>query len=90
MSLNFSILGHEGVVEVINHLRPDTDIEKGDRITFHVINCCNKCENCREGLQQKCTSLFKVTMGFFFFKKSVGRGHLGSRGGLGPGKYVRT
>lgn len=54
-----SILGHEGVVEVINHLRPDADIKKGDRITFYIINCCKKCVNCREGLQQKCSSLFK-------------------------------
>ena len=26
----------------------------------------------------------------FFFKKSVGRGHLGSGGGLGPGEYFQS
>ena len=57
---NFSILGHEGIIEVIDHKHPDADLNKGDRLTFHVVNCCNKCENCKDGLQQKCASLFKV------------------------------
>jgi len=28
-------------------------------LTFHVVNCCSKCERCKDGLQQKCLSLFK-------------------------------
>ena len=58
--INFSILGHEGIIEVIDHMRPDAGLNKGDRLTFHVVNCCNKCENCKDGLQQKCVFLFKV------------------------------
>jgi len=40
-------------------MRPDAGLNKGDRLTFHVVNCCNTCENCKDGLQQKCASLFK-------------------------------
>ncbi|XP_068693636.1 L-threonine 3-dehydrogenase-like isoform X2 [Montipora foliosa] len=55
-----SILGHEGVIELIEHKRPaDSGLKKGDRLTFHVVNCCGKCERCKDGLQQKCLSLFK-------------------------------
>lgn len=60
--LNCSILGHEGIIEVVDHMRPDAGLKKGDRLTFHVVNCCGKCENCKDGLQQKCASLFKVTL----------------------------
>ncbi|XP_015751413.1 PREDICTED: L-threonine 3-dehydrogenase-like [Acropora digitifera] len=55
-----SILGHEGVIELIDHKRAsEAGFQKGDRLTFHVVNCCSKCERCRDGLQQKCLSLFK-------------------------------
>lgn len=55
-----SILGHEGVIELIDHKRAtDAGFQKGDRLTFHVVNCCSKCECCKDGLQQKCLSLFK-------------------------------
>jgi len=55
-----SILGHEGIIEVIDHMRPKDDgLKKGNRLTFHVVNCCGKCERCKDGLQQKCVSLFK-------------------------------
>lgn len=55
-----SILGHEGVIELIDHKRAsEAGFQKGDRLTFHVVNCCSKCERCRDGLQQKCFSLFK-------------------------------
>lgn len=57
-----SILGHEGIIEVIDHMRPKDDgLKKGNRLTFHVVNCCGKCERCKDGLQQKCVSLFKVS-----------------------------
>ncbi|XP_022780350.1 uncharacterized protein LOC111321670 isoform X2 [Stylophora pistillata] len=53
------ILGHEGIIEVIDHLRSDASFQRGDRLTFHIADCCDECENCRGGLQQKCTSLLK-------------------------------
>ena len=59
--ISFSILGHEGIIEVIDHTRPTgAKLKKGDRLTFHVVNCCGECERCKDGLQQKCLSLFKV------------------------------
>ncbi|CAF1450565.1 unnamed protein product [Adineta steineri] len=54
-----SVLGHEAVVEVISHRRPESDLLAGDRLTFSVADCCNKCEFCLKGLNQKCTKLFK-------------------------------
>lgn len=55
-----SILGHEGIIEVIDHTCPTgAKLKKGDRLTFHVVNCCGGCERCKDGLQQKCLSLFK-------------------------------
>ncbi|CAF1531350.1 unnamed protein product [Adineta steineri] len=54
-----SVLGHEAVVEVISHRRPESDLLVGDRLTFSVADCCNKCEFCLKGLNQKCTKLFK-------------------------------
>ncbi|UJR10424.1 hypothetical protein I4U23_014628 [Adineta vaga] len=54
-----SVLGHEAVVEVVNHRRPESDLSEGDRLTFSVADCCNKCEFCLKGLNQKCTKLFK-------------------------------
>ena len=59
--ISCSILGHEGIIEVIDHARPTgAKLKKGDRLTFHVVNCCGECERCKDGLQQKCLSLFKV------------------------------
>ncbi|CAM4775092.1 unnamed protein product [Rotaria magnacalcarata] len=54
-----SVLGHEAVVEVIAHRRPESDLIKGDRLTFSIADSCNKCEFCLKGLQQKCSKLFK-------------------------------
>ena len=47
-------------------MRQDAELKKGDRLTFHVVNCCGKCENCKGGLQQKCSSLFKVMLMLYF------------------------
>ena len=58
-----SILGHEGVVEIVKHQRRNSDLKVGDRITFHVANCCYQCDHCRTGLPQKCVNLFKVYFG---------------------------
>ncbi|XP_031558036.1 sorbitol dehydrogenase-like [Actinia tenebrosa] len=54
-----SVLGHEGVITVVKHKRPDSDLKPGDRLTFHIADCCYDCDFCAEGLHQKCTSLFK-------------------------------
>lgn len=56
----FSVLGHEAIVEVVSHRRPESDLIKGDRLTFSVADSCYKCEFCDKGLEQKCTKLFKV------------------------------
>jgi D-arabinose 1-dehydrogenase-like Zn-dependent alcohol dehydrogenase len=55
-----SVLGHEAIVEVVNHRRPESDLIEGDRLTFSIADSCNKCEFCLKGLQQKCLKLFKV------------------------------
>ena len=47
-------------MEVVDHRRPESDLMKGDRLTFSVADSCNKCESCLKGLEQKCTRLFKV------------------------------
>ncbi|CAF1176197.1 unnamed protein product [Rotaria sordida] len=54
-----SVLGHEAVVEVVAHRRPESDLMKGDRLTFSIADSCAKCEFCLKGLSQKCTKLFK-------------------------------
>ncbi|CAB4001770.1 alcohol dehydrogenase [Paramuricea clavata] len=54
-----SILGHEGVVEVIGHKCPHSDLNVGDRLTFTVADFCHTCERCESDLPQKCFSLFK-------------------------------
>ncbi len=55
-----SVLGHEAVVEVVAHRRPESDLAVGDRLTFSVADSCGKCEFCTTGLNQKCVKLFKV------------------------------
>ncbi|CAF0890976.1 unnamed protein product [Rotaria sp. Silwood1] len=69
-----SVLGHEAVVEVIEHRRPESDLMKGDRLTFSIADSCDKCEFCLKGLQQKCTKLFK----YGHAKLSDGSGFNGS------------
>ncbi|UJR35518.1 hypothetical protein I4U23_028272 [Adineta vaga] len=54
-----SVLGHEAVVEVVDHRRPNSDLAIGDRLTFSVADCCGNCEFCLKGLNQKCVKLFK-------------------------------
>ncbi|QGQ23575.1 alcohol dehydrogenase catalytic domain-containing protein [Gimesia benthica] len=61
-----TILGHEMVGRVVDlhpeHLTVDflnRPVNIGDRITWSVAVACQKCEYCRRGLTQKCTSLFK-------------------------------
>ena len=55
-----SVLGHEGVIEIVECRRPLADLRKGDRATFHIADCCRKCILCQSGVQQKCRQLFKV------------------------------
>lgn len=55
-----SVLGHEAVVEVIAHRRPESNLAVGDRLTFSVADSCGQCEFCLKGLNQKCVQLFKV------------------------------
>ncbi|CAF1642062.1 unnamed protein product [Adineta ricciae] len=54
-----SVLGHEAVVEVVDHRRPESNLAIGDRLTFSVADCCGNCEFCLKGLNQKCVKLFK-------------------------------
>ena len=58
----YSILGHEGVVEVVEHACDDSDLNAGDRLTFTVADFCQNCERCHNDLHQKCHDLFKVSM----------------------------
>lgn len=55
-----SVLGHEAVVEVVNHRRPESDLAVGDRLTFSIADSCGQCEHCLAGFNQKCVKLFKV------------------------------
>ena len=55
-----SVLGHEAVVEVVDHRRIDSNLNIGDRLTFSIADSCGNCEFCQKGLNQKCVKLFKV------------------------------
>jgi len=57
-----SILGHEGVIEIVESRRPFCNLKRGDRASFHIADCCRKCTLCLSGVQQKCRQLFKVTV----------------------------
>jgi len=73
-SLSFfisSVLGHEAVVEVINHRRPQSNLTVGDRLTFSVADSCGKCHFCLTGLNQKCVQLFKVHSSSFLSRVSI-------------------
>jgi len=54
-----SILGHEGVIEIVESRRPFCNLKRGDRASFHIADCCRKCTLCLSGVQQKCRQLFK-------------------------------
>ena len=58
----FGILGHEGVVEVVEHECPNSNLKRGDRLTFTIADFCQNCERCENNLHQKCHSLFKVSV----------------------------
>lgn len=53
-----SILGHEGVGEVIATQNPD--IEVGQRVTFSVTAPCMNCDRCRAGRTAKCRRVLKT------------------------------
>lgn len=61
-----TILGHEMVGRVVD-MHPEyptvdfleRPVKVGDRITWSVAVSCKDCENCRRGLTQKCSRLFK-------------------------------
>lgn len=53
-----SILGHEGVGEVVASRREGT--EPGQRVVFSVTSTCGQCDYCRRGLSAKCTSVLKT------------------------------
>ena len=57
-----SVLGHEGVIEIVESRRPFCDLRRGDRASFHIADCCRKCILCLSGVQQKCKQLFKVSL----------------------------
>jgi len=60
-----SILGHEiiGVVEDLGSDNivdvPQQSVRVGDRVTWSVAASCHCCQRCKEGMPQKCDSLFK-------------------------------
>ncbi|XP_065056164.1 L-threonine 3-dehydrogenase-like [Rhopilema esculentum] len=56
---NPSVLGHEGVIEIVENKRGGSLLGKGDRATFHIADCCKKCILCKSGVEQKCKKLFK-------------------------------
>lgn len=53
-----SILGHEGVGEVVASRREG--ITAGQRVVFSVTSTCGECTYCRRGLSAKCTSVLKA------------------------------
>lgn len=55
-----SVLGHEGVIEIVENNRSECDLIPGDRATFHIADCCKHCSLCTSGVEQKCKTLFKV------------------------------
>lgn len=55
-----SVLGHEGVIKVIKHKTANNNVKIGDRLTFSIADSCLQCERCKDGIEQKCTRLFKV------------------------------
>jgi threonine dehydrogenase-like Zn-dependent dehydrogenase len=69
---NCSVLGHEAVVEIVDHKRGDeTDFKIGDRVTFSIADSCGQCEFCLNNLSQKCKALFKVNLLISFFKNKI-------------------
>ena len=48
------------MIEVIKHKSQYPGLKIGDRLTFSIADSCGQCERCESGLEQKCTSLFKV------------------------------
>lgn len=55
-----SVLGHEGVGEIVAVGRGRTGLAVGDRVTWALIDHCNTCPACVSwGLPQKCDQLFK-------------------------------
>ncbi len=55
-----SVLGHEGVIEIVQNNRKGWSLSEGEVVTFQIADCCRNCEYCQSGLQQKCQKLFKV------------------------------
>lgn len=53
-----SILGHEGVGEVLASRRED--VEPGQRVVFSVTSTCGECSYCRRGLSAKCEAVLKA------------------------------
>lgn len=66
-----SVLGHEGVIEIIESRRPACELRAGDRATFHIADCCKNCTLCKNGVQQKCKQLFKVNIVHLVYKQRL-------------------
>ena len=64
----YSVLDHEGVTEVIKHKSTNNKVKIGDRLIFSIANSCLQCGRCVDGIEQKCTSLFKVFIHPLFSK----------------------
>lgn len=61
---NISVLGHEGVGEVVLTKRFENGmpaVSAGDRVVFTMCDVCGSCVMCKSDLQECCSSRNKVT-----------------------------
>ena len=58
--LCISVLGHEGVVEVVENKREEPGLAAGDIATFAMLENCGSCDICQRNVPEKCRKLFKV------------------------------
>lgn len=49
-----TILGHEGIGEIVDLGSSVTNFKKGDKVLISCITSCGKCKNCRKGIYGHC------------------------------------
>ncbi len=60
----FSVLGHEGIGEVVISKRVENGLPAfyhGDRVVFSVADSCDACQMCQSDMQECCASNMKVS-----------------------------